>query len=234
MGQQGKGLDWKDVTGSLRTDLPDADYLEIVGNPRNLNQLFLATNVGVFWTNNGLAHEPTWYRYMTGLPAVIAAFGIELNYDNAPMSGSPLLHIGSYGRGFWEREVVNYSMRGGYVPGVRDVPGTPLRMWPAGPKSDTGDLVLDWSPSCAAGDTDYAVYEGNLGNFTTHAPVKCSTGGETWTTVTPSPGDRYYLVVPLGRHAAGWSEGSAGLDSEGNQRPVPASSCHLRYLQGCS
>ena len=55
---------------------------KLVGNPADLNQLFLVTDVGVFRTDNGRAASPSWYRYMNGLPGVVRTMAIELAYDN--------------------------------------------------------------------------------------------------------------------------------------------------------
>jgi len=84
-----------------------------------------------------------------------------------------------------------------------------------------GDLQLTWGSSCPPGDSDYEIYEGLLGNFSSHVPITCTTGGLLTQQITPSPGDRYYLVVP--RNAL--REGSYGLTSDGSERPASASSC---------
>lgn len=91
-------------------------------------------------------------------------------------------------------------------------------------------LSLSWSASCSASDTDYAVYEGTLGSFTTHQSVVCSTGGATSATIAPSPGDGYYLVVP--RTAS--KEGSYGRRSGGTERPAAASACVPQQPSGCN
>lgn len=75
--------------------------------------------------------------------------------------------------------------------------------------------MLTWDDSCLAADDDYAVYEGVLGDFTSHAPVQCSTGGATSATITPAAGGTFYLVVPHN----GVYEGSYGVDSAGAERP---------------
>jgi len=79
-------------------------------------------------------------------------------------------------------------------------------------KTGSGDdLQLDWQPSCSSDDDNYAVYGGDLGNFTSHTLEQCSTGGNTTAIVTPPAVDRYFIVVPLD----GTSEGSYGTTSEG-------------------
>ena len=84
-----------------------------------------------------------------------------------------------------------------------------------------GDLQLTWGSSCLPGDSDYEIYEGLLGNFSSHVPVTCTTVGLLTQQITPSSGDRYYLVVP--RNAL--REGSYGLTSDGSERPASAASC---------
>jgi len=92
------------------------------------------------------------------------------------------------------------------------------------------NLSLTWSPSCSASDTDYAIYEGTLGSFTTHHSVVCSTSGTTSATIGPSAGNAFYLVVP--RTAS--KEGSYGRTSGGVERPAAASACVPQQPSGCS
>jgi len=94
-----RGQTWPDVPGDLAFTLTDATYWKLVANPSDQTQLFLGTDVGVYRSDNGGAN---WYRYSDGLPAVASIFGLELNFDQA---NPPLLHLGTYGRGFWDRQV---------------------------------------------------------------------------------------------------------------------------------
>jgi hypothetical protein len=112
----------------------------------------------------------------------------------------------------------------GVVPDNGSAPGTPLTVDSAG----GGDLILQWSASCAETDTDYEVYEGTLGDFSSHVALLCTTGGATTATLTPSPADSYYLVVP--RNAQ--YEGSYGQDSAG-ERPQGLSSCLTQVAAPC-
>ena len=84
-----------------------------------------------------------------------------------------------------------------------------------------GDLKLSWGPSCASGDTDYEINEGTLGDYVSHLPIACSTGGLTSRTITPSGGSSYYLIVP--RNLVG--EGSYGTRSDGTQHPRSSNAC---------
>jgi murein DD-endopeptidase MepM/ murein hydrolase activator NlpD len=113
----------------------------------------------------------------------------------------------------------------GAVPDGRMVPGTQLGV----EKAPADQVALAWGPSCIAGDDDYEVYAGSLGDFTGHEPVACSTGGATNLTFAPAAGGRYFLVVP----ANGAAEGSYGPDSEGAERPPSASACLGQLTAPC-
>ena len=93
-----------------------------------------------------------------------------------------------------------------------------------------GDIMLSWDASCSTTDTDYDVYEGSIGTYYSHAERLCTTGGLLSVTLTPSFGDRYYLVVP--RNAA--SEGSHGHTSDGLERPPGSSTCLSQLIGPCS
>jgi len=91
------------------------------------------------------------------------------------------------------------------------------------------NLSLAWSPSCSASDSDYAIYEGTLGSFTTHHSVACSTSGATAATIAAPAGNAYYLVVP--RTAS--KEGSYGRSGGGTERPAAVSACVPQQPSGC-
>lgn len=80
-----------------------------------------------------------------------------------------------------------------------------------------GSASLTWSSPGGCGyPEDYAIYEGEIGDWDSHVPLVCGdAAGDREEHVFPSPGNRYYLVVPLGSD----TEGSYGLDSNGEQRP---------------
>jgi len=92
------------------------------------------------------------------------------------------------------------------------------------------DLDLTWSASCAASGPDYAVYEGQLGTWFSHDPRGCSSGQTLSMTITPSGGDRYYLVAPVTSEFTG----SLGTTSAGAERPDGEASCTAdRALAPC-
>lgn len=113
----------------------------------------------------------------------------------------------------------------GRVPDGASIPGTPLTLV----REQTGEITLTWSPSCNAGDGDYAVYEGVLGDFASHVSRACSTGEATLLTLTPSAASAFYLVVPHNASA----EGSYGTDSQGAERPQSASACFEQATATC-
>jgi len=113
----------------------------------------------------------------------------------------------------------------GAVPDGNTTPGVQLLLG----KESSGNLTLDWDDSCVLDDDDYEIYEGALGAFTTHAPKVCTTMGNTFGSITPEPGDRYYLVVPHG----GTTEGSYGRDSGDQPRPPSTAPCRPQAIEGC-
>ncbi len=96
-------------------------------------------------------------------------------------------------------------------------------------KGDGLELNLSWGPSCAAGDLDFAVYEGALGFFTSHASRLCSTGGAMSVPLMPAPGNSYYLIVPTN----GFREGSYGRNGAGLERPKSVAECLPQSLGAC-
>ena len=111
--------------------------------------------------------------------------------------------------------------RAGTVPDGADGSGPPLLVSFAG-----NDLTLTWGSSCSASDTDYEIYEGTLGLFTSHTARFCTTGGAATLTFPAPAGSAYYLVVP--RNAA--REGSYGRASDGSERPQGIEACLPRAL----
>ncbi len=117
------------------------------------------------------------------------------------------------------------SIPAGAVPDGGSRPGLPLTV----SRLPGGDLTLSWEASCLPTDDDFSVYEGTLGDYTSHLPVTCTTGGEAFTTFTPAAGGTYYVVVPRNLTR----EGSFGLASDGSERPGQISVCLLQELGAC-
>jgi len=96
-------------------------------------------------------------------------------------------------------------------------------------KAAGGAIALAWAASCTTADSDYAVYEGSLGDFASHAPRSCTTGGALSFELTPAAGATYYLIVPV--HAD--REGSYGTDGAGVERPQGGNACAPQTLHAC-
>jgi len=115
----------------------------------------------------------------------------------------------------------------GAVPDGATVPGTPLLL----SRDALGGIVLDWDPSCSGSDVDCAVYEGTLGQFTSHVPVVCDNGGATSLTLPAIvTRDSYFLVVPTDE----LTEGSFGRNSKGGERPAGPSPCRPHAVVTCN
>jgi len=109
---------------------------------------------------------------------------------------------------------INFASGLGRVPD--GIVGAPLQVC-----RNLSQLDLTWGASCGSLATDYAVYEGTLGVWSSHQPLACSTAGALAATVTPSSGDRYYLIVPV----SATQEGSYGTNSGGAEIPQSSSPC---------
>jgi hypothetical protein len=96
-------------------------------------------------------------------------------------------------------------------------------------KTDGDALHLSWGFSCLPSDLDYEVYEGELGDFTSHAPRFCGTAGETEVDLNPEVEQAYYLVVPASANA----EGSYGKSSDGTERPPGVPACLGQVIGEC-
>jgi hypothetical protein len=110
-----------------------------------------------------------------------------------------------------------FSRPAGRIPDGFRVRGTPLTVGHAG----GGDITLSWGYSCLAADSDFGIYEGTIGDFTSHVDRFCSTAGAPTMTFTPGAGNMYYLVVPQN----GTREGSYGSGTGGAERGQGASAC---------
>jgi hypothetical protein len=98
----------------------------------------------------------------------------------------------------------------------------------------SGDLTLTWGAACFPLGASYSVYEGTIGDWTSHAPRTCSAAGTT-ALLTPAPGSAYYLVVPyaLNTLPPETVEGSYGLLGDGTERAPSAAACAQQWVQEC-
>jgi hypothetical protein len=94
-----------------------------------------------------------------------------------------------------------------------------------------GNIRLLWSASCSTGAEDYGIYQGQLGAWYSHNRIDCHDDGTPLQEeITPSAGNRYYLVVPLHPN----DEGDYGFASSGSARPPGGARCRsTQQLQPC-
>ncbi|MFN7967566.1 MAG: sialidase family protein [Acidobacteriota bacterium] len=142
--------------------------------------------------------------------------------DNRNESGGSLESVDIYASGIASGGTAPGA---GRIPGDRGVPGPPLTI-----AKNLNGIALDltWSAACGRAD-DYEIYEGVLGTPNSKVAIVCSTGGMTHATITPSPSQRFYLVVAT---AAG-VEGSYGKLSSGVERTPDVGSCRPQQLGPC-
>src|SRR5262249_848638 len=169
-------------------------------------------------TNGGLAFDPTDNSLYVG------TFNKVFHYTTTGALLGSFTIPGGDGRFVdgLEFEGTLGGVAAGRVP--ETAPGAPLTLTKSG-----SDVTLTWGASFFASDTDYEIYEGTLGSFSSHAPRTCTTGGSLTATITPISGDRYFLVVP----SNGTSEGSYGLQSGGGERPQGDPACFSRMIGSC-
>ena len=111
----------------------------------------------------------------------------------------------------------------GAVPDGDTVPGAGIGVERSSGFTDADEITLTWEAgSCSPPSLDYAVYEGAVGDYDSHASVTCSTGGATTWTFTTTHDNAYFLIVPHD----GVEEGGYGYDSTGYPRPGAASACY--------
>ncbi len=85
------GLSWTDISG----DLPDIPANAILPSRHDDNTVFLATDLGVWYTINGGVN---WKQFGNGLPNVVA-YDMRLTPENR-------LLVGTYGRGYWSTNAI--------------------------------------------------------------------------------------------------------------------------------
>ena len=116
--------------------------------------------------------------------------------------------------GIWQYDVTyqgttsSRKFRLAAATGSGRVPGEFIDEAPVQVSKSGSNLSLTWAASCVPTDTDYEVYEGAIGSWTSHAPALCSTGGSTSATITPSAGSSNCRAGRPGREprrSYGWN-----------------------------
>ena len=205
---------WQSIDGIGFEGVPDIPVHWIAPRPCNPEELYVGTELGVFASADGGA---TWQPRNGGLAHVVV--------ESLDFKTPDTLVAFSHGRGAFLAHLTPCGFAApGAVPDGGSVPGTPVTLAKTG-----SQITLSWGASCSSGGGDFAVYEGLVGDFTSHLPVACSTGGATSLTFTPASGGRYYLAVPRNDDL----EGSYGTDGSGGRRAASAAACAPQDLAGC-
>ena len=98
----------------------------------------------------------------------------------------------------------------GPVPDGRRTPGTMM----TATYDKTGDLItINWQPTCSA--DNHAAFFGALGGFSSYTHAECVMGVSGSQSVTPPPGNVFWVVVGVN----GSREGTFGVKSDLNERP---------------
>jgi len=98
--------------------------------------------------------------------------------------------------------------------------------------AESGQLTLSWGAACVPGNSA-ALYEGVLGDWTSHVPRTCSAGPGTATFAEPT-GSAYYLIVPVSLNFNPPDvEGSYGLLRDGSERPPSLQACYPQAVVEC-
>jgi murein DD-endopeptidase MepM/ murein hydrolase activator NlpD len=166
------------------------------------------------WTDNPTAtfFDATWWTHSFTTFAAAGPLGIW-RYDVT-----------------YQGTTASRSFRLSAATGSGRVPGEFVDEPPVQVNKSGSNLSLTWAASCVPTDTDYEIYEGTIGSWTSHAPALCSTGGSTSATIAPSAGSAYYLIVPFDQ--GGNREGSYGWNGQSVERPLGSSSCRTQVIGG--
>jgi hypothetical protein len=93
------------------------------------------------------------------------------------------------------------------------------------------NIILTWGNIQCGSGLEFEVYEGHLGDFSSHVPKTCNSfsfAGDDYV-LSPNPESSYYLVVVHD----GPREGSYGTDGGGNERPPSQTACRPPEIADC-
>ncbi len=94
---QDKGTTWTDLTGGL----PDIPISSIVYYKQSQEGLYIGTDAGVFYRENGMTD---WIPFTNGMPANVRVTELEIYYDPSGPAGDRI-KAATYGRGMWKSDM---------------------------------------------------------------------------------------------------------------------------------
>ena len=97
------GQTWQNISGNL-PNIPVNCIVKHANSPKN--DLYIGTDIGVFYTNDSLLQDSSWLYYNDGMPAVVVN-ELEIHYSSQKIVAA------TYGRGIWEAPL---RSTGGPVP----------------------------------------------------------------------------------------------------------------------
>lgn len=180
------GLTWKDITGTGPSGLPLVPIRGIAQDPGNAQNIFVGTEVGVFWSMDGGA---TW------LTSNIAPSNVSVD-ELQFMKNSRVLLAATHGRGLWIGTITNSGLyiSPSTIYSGDSTTGTVTLAAPAPPGGVKVTLISD-SPKLSV-PSSVVVPAGNLGiSFVAKAGV---TSASVTATVTATLGtNRTKAVVTI-------------------------------------
>jgi len=192
------------LQGTLNSGYGGLEYVSLTGPAGSIHEIHI------------------WY------PVAVQEWGTlpagEYTFEVRSQAADNVFYLGTAIFGDSEHDVVlqfgppGWAGPGGEVPDGSDVPGGPPVQVE---RLDDGFVHLSWGRSCRAGDGDYAVYEGVLGDPRSLVPVICSTAGQLEHEFQPVEDAAWFVVVPTD----GVTEGSYGDTSEGAERVPSSTAC---------
>ncbi|MQP24502.1 T9SS type A sorting domain-containing protein [Flavobacterium sp. LMO8] len=94
------GTTWVNKEGNL----PDMPVKAILKNPKNAEEVIIATELGVWYTNNFSAVSPTWnqsYNGMSNVKVMDLDLQVNTGYPNSYPAASYTVYAATYGRGIF-------------------------------------------------------------------------------------------------------------------------------------
>ena len=134
-----RGTTWTPIAG----DLPDVPINDVIADPANTQRLFVATDVGVYWTPN---LGGTWAPLGTGLPFT-AVFDLTLHHP------SRTLVAATHGRSQWRADLTQIPVG---VDPIAAATGVALSAPAPNPSRDGARLALELD---RPGPVDVAVFD---------------------------------------------------------------------------
>ena len=172
---------WVDRTGNL----PDIPATSVMVNPANLNEVFVGTYMGFYYTDNIGATPPVWYRYQYGMPDTrVNYLAVDRGPQASPLASTTLTAF-TFGRGAYAIRLPGTT--GSFPP--HEIPTTMAAKRNA---TRPANVDVTWDPA-ACPNPDVDLFWGNLtgsaSGFSTITGASCHLGnsGAATNVALPAP-----------------------------------------------